>query len=103
LNVGIFLSATGPSFAPQVYLNGTLLFVSGLAIVRAHNHWIRGGPVLVTFVGWLAMFAGLARMVAPVPVQQAGRHSTALDGSLIVLFAVGVILTFKSYRRSDAT
>jgi hypothetical protein len=37
LYVDVFTSAMGPSFAPHVYLNGCLLFVAGLAIVRAHN------------------------------------------------------------------
>ena len=38
MNVEIFTSATGPSFTPHVYLNGTLLFVADLA----HNLWMRG-------------------------------------------------------------
>jgi hypothetical protein len=33
---------------PVVYLSGTLMFVAGLAIVRAHNHWRRDWTVLVT-------------------------------------------------------
>ena len=33
---------------PRVtYLNGLLLFIGGLAIVRAHNVWVRAWPVLV--------------------------------------------------------
>jgi len=34
--------------ATQTYLAGALWFVAGLAIVRVHNHWIRGWPVVVT-------------------------------------------------------
>jgi uncharacterized membrane protein YhaH (DUF805 family) len=66
MNLDIFTADMGPSFATHVYLNGTLLFVAGLAIVRAHNHWTRGWPVLITLVGWIAMLGGLGRMVAPV-------------------------------------
>ena len=102
MNVQIFTSAMGPSFAPHVYLNGALLFVAGLAIVRAHNLWIRGWPVLVTLVGWFSMLAGLARMAAPVSAQQVGQSSTTLYGSMIVLFAIGVVLTFKSYGRRQS-
>ena len=32
---------------PVVYISGTLLFVSGLSIIRAHNHWTASWPVLV--------------------------------------------------------
>jgi len=46
---------------PVVYLSGVLLFVAGLAIVRAHNRWLFGWPVLVTIVGWLCLLGGLAR------------------------------------------
>ncbi len=102
MNVEIFISAIGPSFAPHVYLNGTLLFVSGLAIVRAHNLWMRGWPVLVTLMGWFLILAGLARMAAPVSAQQAAQNSVALYGSLIVLFAIGVVLTFKAYGHSKS-
>jgi hypothetical protein len=38
--------------APIVYLNGTLLFVGGLAIVQSHNRWSWGWPLLVTLTGW---------------------------------------------------
>lgn len=58
MNLGVFTAAIGPSFAPHVYLNGTLLFVAGLAIVRAHHLWTRGWPVLVTLVGWVVMLDG---------------------------------------------
>ena len=37
MNLDLFMGATGPSFAPQVYLNGTLILIAGLSIVRAHN------------------------------------------------------------------
>ena len=34
-----------------IFLSGVLLFVAGLAIVRAHNIWAGGWPVLVTVLG----------------------------------------------------
>jgi len=37
---------------PVVYLSGLHMFVAGLAIVRAHNLWIRDWNVLVTLSGW---------------------------------------------------
>ena len=102
MNLGVFTAAIGPSFAPFVYLNGTLLFVAGLAIVRAHNYWTRGWPVLITLVGWVLMLGGLGRMVAPVSAQRAGQSSAIVYSSLVALLAIGVVLTFKSYGRGEA-
>jgi len=87
------------NIAPVTYLNGTLLFVGGLSIVRAHNRWIVGWPVMVTLVGWVAIFGGLFRMFAP-EAQQAGQNSFTY-AALVALFALGAFLTFKAYRRAD--
>ena len=56
-----------------VYLNGTLLFVAGLAIVRVHNRWRGGWPVLVTIMGWFAILVdcfGCLLRALPRRVQQ---------------------------------
>lgn len=101
INLDVFSAAIGPSFAPHVYLNGTLIFIAGLAIVRAHNVWARRWPVLITVVGWLAIVLGLGRMVAPVSAQQAGQSSIVVYGSLVILLAIGFVVTFKSYFRQE--
>jgi hypothetical protein len=80
---------------PVTYLNGTILFVVGLSIIRAHNHWTRGWPVLVTLTGWLAMLGGLYRMFAP-EAQQVSQSPATYVG-LAVLFTIGAMLTFKAY------
>ena len=49
-----------------ILISGILLFVAGLAIVRAHNIWTGGWPVLVTIVGWLAILGGLVRILFPI-------------------------------------
>jgi hypothetical protein len=82
-----------------IYLNGSLLFVAGLAIVRAHNRWTGGWPLLVTLTGWFVLVVGLIRMFAPVYSQKGAESNTAVYGLLIVLFVIGVFLTFKAYRR----
>lgn len=35
LNMGVYVAQS----APVVYLNGTLLFIAGVAILRAHTRW----------------------------------------------------------------
>lgn len=86
---------------PVVYLSGVLMFVGGLAIVRAHNKWARDWTVLVTLSGWFFLALGLVRMFAAASYQRsaAGRSPTAfmiLEGALLVL---GLIMTFQAYRR----
>ena len=61
INLDMMLVAAGPGLGNLVYLNGTLLFVAGLSIVRAHNRWSGGWPIAVTLTGWLLLFFGLAR------------------------------------------
>jgi len=100
-NLGVFTAAKGPSYGPHVYLNGTLLFVAGLAIVRAHNVWARSWPILITLVGWFAILAGLGRMAAPLAAQAAGESPTFLYASLAVLFSIGVVLTYEGYLRGN--
>jgi len=101
MNLDVFTAAIGPSFGPHVYLNGTLLFVAGLAIVRAHNYWTRSWPVLITLVGWMAMAGGLGRMVAPISAQVAGQRPAVVYASLIALLLIGTVLTFESYGRAQ--
>jgi len=62
---------------PVVYLSGTLMFVGGLAVVRAHNQWRRDWTVLVTLSGWFFLLLGLFRMFAAGAYQR----STARAGA----------------------
>lgn len=82
--------------APVVYLNGTLLFIAGLAIVRRHHRWSWHWSVLVTLLGWGAMLAGAYRMAFPEAPQAEGGASTY--AGLLVLFCIGAVLTVASLR-----
>jgi hypothetical protein len=81
---------------PQViYLNGTLLVVAGLSMLRGHNRWSIGWPVFITLAGWVSLLGGLYRMIAP-EARQAPR-TPALYAGLAVMLAVGALLTFQGY------
>ena len=99
--INLPLFANNP--APVVYLNGTLLFVVGLSIIRVHNYWMRGWPVLVTLVGWLLLLGGLTRMAAPELAQRSVQDPTPVYALLLVLLAIGVVLTFKAYATEHKT
>ena len=84
---------------PVIYLSGVLLFVAGLAVVRAHNVWARNWTVLITLSGWFFLALGLVRMFAASQYRQAtlGASSIAfmvLEGCLLV---VALTITFKAY------
>jgi hypothetical protein len=91
--------AEHPAAVGLVYLNGTLLFVAGVAIVQVHNRWTRGWPVLITVMGWFAIFGGVLRMFAP---QGATSGAPWVYGLLVALLAVGGVLTVKGYSRRES-
>jgi hypothetical protein len=84
-----------------IFLSGILSLLGGLAIVRVHNIWTGGWPVIVTVLGWLAIIGGLARMwfphlAAPIAETFAGNWTALLVGGLLVL-ALGAFLTYKAF------
>ena len=105
LNLGSF-----PTLAEQVsrdpaliLLSGILLFVAGLAIVRAHNRWSGGWPVVVTVVGWLALVGGLVRMLFPTRfaliAAGLGQSAGVIIAVAVGFLVVGVFLSLKGYSR----
>lgn len=86
---------------PVVYLSGVILFVAGLAVVRAHNLWVRNWTVLVTLTGWFFLVLGLFRMFAASQYHQAASATSStvfmvLEGVLLVF---ALIITYQGYRR----
>jgi hypothetical protein len=84
---------------PVVYLSGVLLFVAGLATVRAHNHWAPDWTVLVTLSGWFSLALGLFRMFAAGLYQREAANTSGMVFVVLegVLLVVGFVLTFKAY------
>ncbi len=81
--------------APVVYLNGAILFVAGLALVRAHNVWTWRWPVILTLLGWIALMGGLWRMAAPNAPQAPDNVLTY--AGLAAVVAIGALLTIIAY------
>jgi hypothetical protein len=90
---------------PVVYLSGVLLFVAGLAIIRAHNLWRANWTVLVTLSGWSALAIGVVRMFAASAYQHRAATVEAPFFMAIesVLLACGMVMTFKAYVRRDTS
>ena len=89
---------------PVVYLSGVLMFVAGLAILLAHNIWVRNWTVLITLSAWSFLFLGLIRMFAASQYRQATESTSTwvfilLEGCLLV---VALFITFKAYSRNGS-
>src|SRR4051812_4098903 len=91
LNINIFEN----QIAPVVYLNGTILFIVGLALVRAHNRWAWRWPTFITVTGWVLLAGGLYRMIAPETPPATASVASYTMFSAIVL--IGLFLTYKGY------
>jgi uncharacterized membrane protein HdeD (DUF308 family) len=88
---------------PVVYLSGVLMFVAGLAIVRAHNLWVKNWTVLVTLSGWFFLLLGVIRMFAASQYSQAAASTSSWVIILIegCFLAVALFITFRAYGRGN--
>jgi hypothetical protein len=86
-----------------IFVSGILLFVAGLAIVRAHNIWAGGWPVVVTVLGWLAILGGIVRMLFPIRLAAiaaaVGQSTGWIIAGATVILVLGAFLSFKGYSR----
>ena len=89
---------------PVVYLSGTLMFIGGLAIVRAHNSWARDWTLLITLFGWFFLTLGLFGMFAASYYLRGAADTDATVFMVMegVLFVLGLFITFKAYSRGAA-
>ncbi|MCK6583103.1 MAG: hypothetical protein L6Q49_08405 [Anaerolineales bacterium] len=88
---------------PVVYISGTLMFVGGLAIVRAHNLWGRDWTVLLTLSGWFFLLLGLFRMFFAGAYLQGSANTSATTFMIleVILLLIGLVITYKSYSRDE--
>ena len=82
---------------PLIYLNGMILFVSGLAIITQHHIWVYGWQTLVTIIGYAFMLIGLLRMLFPEIQKTAFKNDSSIMILEVVLILIGVFLTWKAY------
>ena len=84
-----------------IFVSGVIALPVGLAIVNTHNVWAMGWPLIITFFGWLTVFAGVTRMAFPGMMKTLGNSmigsSTyiAVHGALIS--ALGAYMSYQGY------
>lgn len=109
IGIGIFINlehyrrlVTDFAASPlSIYMSGTIALLTGLLIVTFHNVWEWHWPVIITILGWLALIKGVVRIVAPRLVvsrsQHYGRNTNAAMITAIVVFILGIVLTYFGY------
>lgn len=84
-----------------IFVTGVLALVAGLAVVNAHNLWVRDWRVLVTVLGWLLIVRGVSNLVFPGTVQTLGDRMIASHGGILAgaaaTIALGAILSIMGY------
>jgi hypothetical protein len=84
-----------------IFLSGIITFPAGLAVVLVHNRWVAAWPLLITLLGWLALVAGVVRIVHPQPAAAFSRrmmaHPATLPAAAAFYLGIGVVLSFYGY------
>ena len=84
-----------------IFLAGILTLLGGLAIVLKQNVWEAGWPVVITIFGWVAVVAGVFRIVFPDSVKSIGRSMIdkpgVLTGAGVLYAVVGALLCYAGF------
>lgn len=76
---------------------GFVSFVIGIAIILAHNVWVKNWQVIVTILGWMSLLKGLAMLFMPELVKSYVKkveNKNWLPIALVVMVFVGLVITY---------
>jgi hypothetical protein len=86
-----------------LFLLGIIDFIIGLEIVLYHNVWVADWRLIITVLAWLLIMRGAFRVLVPDQARALGRklfkNSSVVTGSLAVVAALGVVLSYFGYVR----
>lgn len=76
------------------------IFVVGLTVVKTHNIWTFGWPVVITLLGWSMAIKGFAFLIFPQAMKKfAGWSEKFMQGYIrvsgIILALIGAILVYQ--------
>ena len=87
--------------AALLYLGGVFALLLGLVIVLFHNVWVTSWTLIITIMGWLSLIKGACLIVCPGMFTKLSdvykRNTAAMMVNLVIIFALGVILTVMGY------
>jgi hypothetical protein len=84
-----------------IFLSGVITLPVGISIVITHNIWEADWRTAITLFGWIAVFAGIVRMILPGPMKQLGetmlenKFMIAPPGALMMI--LGAFLSYHGY------
>ncbi|MEG3638301.1 hypothetical protein [Magnetococcus sp. PR-3] len=83
------------------YMGGVVALSFGLVIINIHNVWVLQWPVLITILGWLALFKGAMLILYPAPVLRLSRSWFTEPHDLLMVAigagSFGLLLTVLGY------
>jgi uncharacterized membrane protein len=81
-----------------IFIAGVMALMVGVALVTFHNVWVADWRVFITVYGWLALLAGVVRMVFPDVAIGMGKRMMENRIVLIVAAVLNVLIGgFLSY------
>lgn len=84
-----------------IIFSGVLSIIAGLAIVIGHPVWTFSWVVLITLLGYMMIFKGVARFIVPERIQdRTVRILNSANGYLVIsgiLIVFGIFLAFHGF------
>lgn len=81
-----------------LYFSGAVNILIGLALVISHNVWVAAWPVVITVIGYLSLFKGLAYLLIPFESHKKYLKFFSNDTRLMwlgmLVLAVGIYLVY---------
>jgi len=76
---------------------GIVSFIIGLAVILAHNIWIKNWQVIITILGWMALAKGLSILFLPDLMKSYVKRiedKQWLPIALVIGVFIGLIITY---------
>ncbi len=83
-----------------MFFLGIISFVIGLAMVLAHNIWIKNWQAIITILGWISLLKGLLIIFLPNLIEKLTKkieNSPFLPYLLITMLFVGLVITYLGF------
>lgn len=76
----------------MIFMAGVMALTLGVTLVTFHNIWVADWRVFITAYGWLALFAGIIRMIFPEFALDLGKRMMEHEPLLMVTTALSILI-----------
>ena len=76
----------------MIFIAGVMALALGIALVTFHNIWVADWRVFITVYGWLALIAGIIRMMFPDVAITLGQRMMEKPTFLTVTAALNILI-----------